>query len=208
MSGFDTGNSQGIISRGKQFGPILKGFGPPSPQAGDLGDLYVDVGTWQLFAKREDDGLDPWGHYLFVVPMAYQNTLSFFGSTPPTNDLGNTGDFYLQWGGYPNYGLYPTIYGPKLWTGWPSSGVGSTVVIAPGTGGVVIQGGLLADGSSLADQQPSQLIAVGLLAEFTIPVPVTAADGDSVQQIGVATTGTVIPISPNALYTAEDEHSI
>lgn len=124
MSGFDNGTLQsGVFAQAKQFGSVLRGFGPPVPQAGLVGDLYIDVQTWELYNKRSTDAsgdVDPWGHYLFVVPNTYQATLKWFVAVPPTNDIGVNGDYALLWGGYPNYGMQPLIYGPKTGGVWPS----------------------------------------------------------------------------------------
>lgn len=132
MSGFDNGTSQGgIFFQTKQFGSILRGFGAPVPQAGVQGDLYIDVQTWQLFNKRAIDKIDPWGHYLFVVPALYQTRLKWFGATPPTADIGIDGDYFLFWGGYPNYGLQPSIYGVKAAGAWPGSPAAVAVTVNP-----------------------------------------------------------------------------
>lgn len=124
MSGFDNGTLQGgVFFQTKQFGSVLRGFGPPVPQAGAVGDLYIDVQTFQLFTKRSTDSsgdVDPWGHYLFVVPVTYQARLKWFVPSFPTNDIGINGDYCLLWGGYPNYGLQPSIFGPKAAGVWPS----------------------------------------------------------------------------------------
>jgi hypothetical protein len=131
VSGFETGNSQGIVSRGKQFGSILRGHGAPVPNAGVLGDIYIDVDTWHLFEKRDVQGLDPWGHYLFTVPSTYRAHLNYFGTTAPPSDLGALNDYYMQLGGYPNYGLNNiVIYGPKGSGGW---GSGASVVVTVNT---------------------------------------------------------------------------
>jgi hypothetical protein len=208
MSGFETGNSQGIRSTAQQYGKVLRGYGPPAPTAGVNGALYIDVLTWQLFQRREEIGLDPWGHYLFTVPALYQPSLNYFGTSAPSDDLGVVGDYYLQFAGWPNYGMSMIVYGPKQWSGWPENGDGPGVVIAAGTGNNVLPVGELAEGATVVDRQPSQLIVVGLAAEYVIPVPVTAADGETVLQVGLQSNGVYVPITPNTLYTAEDEHSI
>jgi hypothetical protein len=211
MSGFDNGSLFGGISQQvKQHGSILRGFGPPVPQAGVVGDLYIDVLSWQLFEKRSPDSggdVDPWGHYLFVVPALYRNSLKWFGETAPTNDLGVVGDYYMLWGGYPNYGMQPAIFGPKQWSGWPSNGDGPGTVIATGYA-TVGQLGLLAEGASLTDKQLNQLIAAGLTGEFVIPVAVTANELDPVGQLGLTSGPSLVAVTLNSLYTAEDGHSI
>lgn len=135
MSGFDNGTLQGgIFSQVKQFGSILRGLGSPVPQAGVVGDLYLDVQTWNLFVKRSPDAggdVDPWGHYLFTVPATYQTRLKWFSAYAPTNDIGIDGDYALLWGGYPNYGLQPSIFGPKVAGVWPASPVAVTVAVNP-----------------------------------------------------------------------------
>jgi hypothetical protein len=132
VSGFDNGSLQGgIFAQAKQFGSVLRGFGPPVPEAGVVGDLYLDVQTWFLYAKRLANDPSPWGHYLFMVPATYQAQLKWFSAYPPTNDIGVNGDYALLWGGYPNYGLQPTIFGPKAAGAWPTSPVAIAVVLDP-----------------------------------------------------------------------------
>lgn len=135
MSGFDNGTLQGgVYFQTKQFGSILRGFGPPVPQAGVVGDLYIDAQTFNLFNKRSTDAagdVDPWGHYLFVVPAPYQTRLKWFSSYAPTPDVGIDGDYCLLWGGYPNYGIQPMIYGPKAAGVWPTNPSAVAVTINP-----------------------------------------------------------------------------
>jgi hypothetical protein len=126
MAGFDNGTLQsGIFSQAKQLGSILRGSGPPVPQAGVVGDLFIDTAAWTLYTKRSTEAggdVDPWGHYLFAVPLTYQPQLKWFGTFPPTNDIGINGDYYLLWAGFGNYGLNPvSIYGPKSAGAWPGS---------------------------------------------------------------------------------------
>lgn len=140
MSGFDNGTLQGgVFAQAKQFGAIMRGFGPPVPEAGVAGDVYIDVQTWFLYAKRARNVADPWGHYLFKVPAAYQTTLKWFTSSVPTDDVGVAGDYCLLWGGFANYGLQPSIFGPKQATSWPENGNGPALSIAAIGAGSVIQ---------------------------------------------------------------------
>lgn len=135
MSGFDNGTLQsGLSSQVKELGSILRGFGPPVPAAGVAGDLYIDTLTWFLYAKREapDGETDPWGHYIFTVPATYQPQLKWFGTYPPTNDVGVNGDYYMLWGGYPNYGVgEPSIFGPKAAGVWPGAPASVNVLLNP-----------------------------------------------------------------------------
>jgi hypothetical protein len=207
MSGFSTSRSN-IDNVAKQYGSILRGYGPPVPKAGVIGDLYIDVMTLHLFEKRSTGRLDDWGHYLFLVPGGYRDTLKWFGPGRPSDSIGIPGDVFLQWAGYDNYGMQLSIFGPKLITGWPENG-GST-----GNGGLPIldagirQLGLLNDGAVLTDMMPSQLIAVGIFEDYIIPLLVTANPGDPVSPIGVPSTGHIVNVTVNPLYTAEDEHAI
>lgn len=210
MAGFDNGTLQGgIFFQAKQFGSILRGFGPPVPQAGVVGDLYLDVQTWFLFNKRSTDAegdLDPWGHYLFQVPPAYRTQLKWFSSYPPTNDVGVAGDYCLLWAGWLNYGMQPSIYGPKQATAWPENGNGGTILIAVAGAGTVLPVGLSDEGAPLTYSTSTQLIVVGLSDEYILAVPVTANAGDPVTQQGLQSGPVNIAVSINPLYTAEDEH--
>lgn len=208
MSGFEAGNSQGAIGRAKQFGSILRGFGPPVPSFGVAGDIYVDVTTFQLFERRLTEGTDPWGHYLFVIPPTYQSTLKYFGTAPPPNDLGVPGDYYMQWGGFPNYGISPLVYGPRQTFGWPENASGPTTQISITNGTLVVPTGLNAEGATISDQALAQLIATGLNSEAIIAFPVTAASGDPVLQEGLQTSGSTLVVTINPRYTAIDNFAV
>jgi hypothetical protein len=204
MSGFSTSRS-GTDNTAKQYGSILRGYGPPVPQAGVVGDLYVDTLTFQFFEKRKTNGLDPWGHYLFTIPSIYQNSLKWFGPSTPSNIIGLPGDYFLQWAGYDNYGMQLTIWGPKLWSGWPESGTSSGAGLNITNIGVY-QLGLLDEGPVLTDTMLSQLIATGLADEYIVPLSVTANVNEPVIQLGLQSSGQLVIGTINPLYTAEDEH--
>ena len=212
MSGFDNGSAQsGVFFQVKQFGPILRGFGPPVPQAGVVGDVYIDTQSWFLYTKRSPDAggdVDPWGHYLFTIPIAYRTALKWFSAYAPTDDIGIAGDYCLLWGGWVNYGLQPSIYGPKQATGWPENGNGGTVPIAVAGAGTVLQVGLSDEGAALPDSSSTQLIVVGLTDEYILAVPVTATAGQPVTQLGLQSGPANIAVNLNPLYTAEDSHNI
>ena len=132
MSGFDNGTlQQGVFAQTKQFGPVLLGTGEPNPSVGVVGDVYIDTQTQFLYVKRSSDGLSSWGNYLFLVPPTYQGALNWFSSAMPTNDLGANGDYCLIWGGYPNYGLQPSILGPKAAGAWPANPAAVAVALNP-----------------------------------------------------------------------------
>ena len=212
MSGFDNGTVQGgVFFQAKQFGSILRGFGPPVPQAGVVGDLYIDVQSWQVFNKRSttaSDDVDPWGHYLFVVPVAYRTQLKWFNSYAPGNDVGVTGDYCLLWAGWTNYGMQPSIFGPKQASGWPENGDGGTIPISAVNAGFVLPVGLSDEGALIPYSNSTQLIVVGLTDESILAVPVTANAGDPVTQQGLQSGPAAVVVVINPLYTAIDEHAI
>jgi hypothetical protein len=209
MAGFDQGTLQhGVFAQAKQFGSILRGFGPPVPEAGVVGDVYLDVQTWFLYNKRSASDTDPWGHYLFLVPPTYRTALKWFSSYAPTNDIGVAGDYCLLWGGWANYGLQPSIYGPKQATSWPENGVGPNTSIATAGAGTVLQVGLSDEGPSLPDSSSTQLIVVGLSNEYVLGVPVTANAGDPVLELGLQSGPAAVPVVLNPTYTTIDEHSL
>ena len=212
MSGFDNGSLQGgVFFQTKQFGSILRGLGPPVPQAGVVGDVYIDAQTWFLYTKRSPDAggdVDPWGHYLFQVPLAYRTSLKWFSACAPTDDIGIDGDYCMLWGGWTNYGLQPSIYGPKTSGAWPENGNGPDTTIAAAGAGTVLQVGLSDEGPALAESNSTQLIVVGLTDEYILGVPVTATAGTPVLQQGLQSGPVSIVVNLNPLYTAEDSHAI
>jgi hypothetical protein len=213
VTGFDQGTSQGgVYFQVKQFGSILRGFGPPVPQAGVMGDLYIDQVAWTLYTKRSSDAgsdVDPWGHYLFVVPLTYQAQLKWFSTSLPDDSVGVTGDYCLSWAGFGNYGLQPSIYGPKNVSGtWPQSGNGPNTTLAAVGAGFVFPLGLADEGSQVAYSKSTQLIVVGLVDEYVLATPVSNIAGTVVREVGLQSLPTPITVVLNALYTAEDSHAV
>lgn len=210
MAGIDNGTLQGgVFFQALQFGPILRGMGPPIPQAGVMGSLYIDVLSWNLYNKRSPDSggdVDPWGRYLFQVPAPYRTALKYFSSTAPDNTLGQTGDYCLLWAGSGVYGMQPAVYGPKQPTGWPENGDGPGVAISATV--TVLPAGLTGEGAPLVDSSSTQLIQTGLLDEALVPIAVIANAGDLVSQIGLQSGPVSIAVGVNPLYTAEDQHVI
>lgn len=210
MAGIDTGTIQsGVYFQAKQFGSILRGSGPPVPQAGVVGDLYLDQVSFQLFTKRSPlagGGLDAWGHYLFIVPGTYQAQLRWFSASIPDDSVGSIGDYCLAWAGFGNYGMSPVgIYGPKnAQNTWPENGVGpGTSIIAAGAG-FAFPLGLLGEGPQAALSASTQLITAGLVDEYVASTPVSAAAGTSVIQSGLRQSPTSVALTINPLYTRED----
>jgi hypothetical protein len=123
VSGFDNGTLWGgVFFQAKQFGSILRGTGAPMPQAGIVGDLYIDTQSWQLYAKRSTRGKNPWRDPLFTVPATYRTGLKWFSPCTPSNTVGVDGDYFLLWAGFDDYGTQPpTIIGPKIAGKWPGS---------------------------------------------------------------------------------------
>lgn len=209
MSGFDTPTPQhGVFAQTKQFGSILRGFGPPVPQAGVLGDLYVDVQTWQFFEKRMIDSVAPWGHYLFVVPLAYRTSLKWFSTGSPPDTIGLPGDYCLLWGGFANYGMQPSVYGPKQSQTWPENGIGSPTIISALGAGTVLPVGLLGEGAAVPESNSTQLVAVGIDGEAILPMPVLDGAGQPVYQLGLQSGPRQITVEINELYAATDGHSV
>lgn len=209
MAGFDNGSLQGgIFFQAKQFGSILRGFGPPVPQAGVVGDIYIDTQTWFLYNKRATNNADPWGHYLFQVPVTYRTTLKFFSAAAPGDDIGVPGDYCLLWAGWANYGMQPSIYGPKQATSWPENGNGPDTTIAALGAGTVLPVGLSGEGAAIPDSPSTQLVVVGLLDEYIVPIPVQAGAGSPVSQLGLQSGPNAVTVVINSQYTAIDEHAI
>lgn len=209
MSGFDSGSSQGgIFAQTKQFGPILRGSGPPVPGAGVTGDLYIDVQTWFLYEKRSAEGTDPWGHYLFVVPAQYQLGLNWFSSSLPTNIFGANGDYCLLWGGFNNYGLQPSFCGPNTNGYWPESGDGPNLLLDPAYAGYSLPAGELDEGAPIAFSNSWQLIVAAEDSEYVLSIPVPQVGNTPSIQRAEQCAPVVTAVALNPLYTAEDEHAV
>lgn len=208
MTGTDNGTLQsGVYAQAKQFGSILRGFGPPVPQTGVLGDLYLDVQTWFLYEKRANDDTDPWGHYLFQVPATYRSQLKWFSAYFPGDDIGVIGDYCLAWAGYPNYGLQPSFFGPRLANGWPESGTGIDTAFDPSFTGFTLPVGLVDEGTPVAYSASTQLVACGLADEYILAVPISTAGGVPVGSQGLQSGPLSVAVTLNTLYTAQDEHA-
>lgn len=210
MTGFDNGTAQGgIFAQAKQFGSILRGSGPPVPGAGVQGDMYIDVQTWFLYEKRDPDGIDPWGHYLFAVPAQYRSGLNWFSSLLPTNDFGANGDYCLLWAGFNNYGLQPSICGPNVNGYWPESGDGPNLLLDPANAGYTIPAGLSDEDAMLTAFSNSwQLVVAGVDIEYVLSIPVSQLPNTAVIERGLQSAPVVTPVALNPLYTAEDTHAV
>lgn len=209
MSGFDNGTSQGgIFAQAKQLGSILRGSGPPVPQAGVVGDLYIDVQTWFLYEKRENGATNPWGGYLFAVDAAYQSGLKWFSSALPSNDMGVDGDYCLLWGGFNNYGLQPSICGPKADGCWPESGDGPDVLLDAAYAGYTLPAGLMGEGAQIPFSASWQLVVAGTDSEYVLSIPVMQTANTPSQEIGLQCAPPVIDVALNPLYTAVDRHPV
>lgn len=130
--------SQGIPDYVQRSGSIMRGHGPPMDTVGAIGNVYIDVDAWQLYAKRQTTGvLGAWGPYLLTVPTAgpafINMSLKYYGEQPPYQNqpqygttVGAAGDYYLMWGPQAA-GVIPRMFGPKQFDnapGWPESGWG------------------------------------------------------------------------------------
>ncbi len=206
---FDNGTLQGgIFAQAKQFGSILRGFGPPVPVAGVVGDLYIDTQTWFLYEKRSAESTDPWGHYLFAVPVQYQSGLNWFSSSLPTNNFGADGDYCLLWAGFNNYGLQPSFCGPNTNGYWPESGDGPDLLLDPADVGYTIPAGLSDEGALVAFSNSWQLVVAGLDIEYVMSIPVPQMTGTSLIERGLQNPPAAVAVALNPLFTAEDEHAI
>lgn len=210
MTGFDDGTLQsGVQARAKQFGSILRGYGPPVPQAGVIGDLYVDVQTFFLYGKRDAESTDPWGHPLFQVPLVYQSTLKWFSASLPPDSVGVDGDYCLLWSGYNNYGMLPSVYGPKDGDNWPESGNGPNLLLDPAYAGYTLPCGLVDEGSPVAFSSSSQLVVVGLDSEYILAIPVAQIPNSLVMEEGLQSTPSlIIGVISDPLYAATDQHVV
>lgn len=213
MSGFDNGTQQhGVYFQAKQFGSILRGVGPPVPQAGIVGDLYYDTAAFNLYGKRSNDAVgdvNPWGRFLFAVPATYRAQLKWFSTALPDDSIGVVGDYCLSWAGFGNYGLQPSIYGPKNASGtWLEGGNGPDTTLAVAGAGFVFPIGLFGEGAQAAYSNSTQLIVAGILDEYILPTPVANAAGTIVGQVGLQSIPAPVAVTLNTLYTAEDSHAI
>lgn len=209
MTGFDNGTLQsGVFAQTKQFGSVLRGFGPPVPTAGAVGDAYMDVQTGFFYVKRSNNDVDPWGDYLLQIPVAYQPALKWFSAYAPTNDFGVTGDYCIALAGYANYGTEPSLYGPKAAYGWSEIGEGPSVSIDPVYAGAVLSAGLTDEGAALPFSTSTQLVVIGLLDEYILALPVLDDAGTPVSQLGLPAGPVQVPMPLNPLYTANNEHTV
>lgn len=209
MAGFDNGTMQGgIFAQAKQFGAILRGTGEPVPAAGVVGDLYLDVQTWFLYEKREAQSTNPWGNYLFAVPEAYRDGLKWFSSFLPTNDFGADSDYCLLWGGYNNYGLQPSVCGPKDDGCWPESGSGPDLLLDPAYAGYSLPAGLSDEGSPIAFSASWQLVVAGLDSEYILAIPVPQTANTPSTETGLQAAPVPVAVMLNPTYTATDKHVI
>lgn len=209
MSGFDNGSMQrGAQAYAKQLGSVLRGFGPPIPAVGVVGDLYLDTQTFFIYENRADNVTDPWGHYLFQVPAAYQASLKWFSSSLPANSIGITGDYCLLWGGYPNYGTQPSICGPKLASGWAENGAGPDTQIDAIGADTGLSVGLVDEGAALGYSASTQIVVAGLIDEYILAIPVSDDAGTPVSQAGLQSSPASVTVVSNPLYTSQDQHTV
>lgn len=210
MAGFDNGTlNNGVRAQTKQFGSVLRGLGPPAPQAGVVGDLYIDVQDWYLYGKRESESTDPWGHYLFQVPEAYRDTLKWFSASLPSSSVGVNGDYCLLWSGYSNYGALPSVYGPKVASNWPESGSGPNLLLDPAYAGYELPTGLTDEGAPIAFSSSSQLVVAGLVDEYILAIPVAQIPNSTVTDEGLLSFPIyMVDVVLNPLYSAIDGHAI
>lgn len=170
--------------------------------------MYLDTQTGFLFEKRDNEAIDPWGHHILTVPAAYVPTLKWFSAFPPTNDVGVPGDYCIAWAGFANYGIEPSLYGPKQTYGWPELGSGPDTIIDPLYAADVLPVGLLDEGTTLAFSTSTQIIVTGLADEYILAIPTLLDADEEVLQIGLASGPTQTPMDINPAYTSIDVHTV
>jgi hypothetical protein len=210
LAGIDNGTlSGGVFFQAKQFGPILRGLGPPVPQAGVVGDLYIDTTTFDLYEKRATNQTDPWGHFLFTVPARFQSTLNWFTAAQITDDIGSPGDFALLWAGFSNYGLQPSIFGPKGANGWPENGNLPGTVIDPNFAGFALQVGVADESAPLPFSNSTQLVVLGVEGEFILAAPTLLGVANTpIAQQGLSAKPANVAVTLGTEFTATDGHAI
>lgn len=210
MGGFDNGAAYGggLFAQNKQFGAVLRGIGAPAPSSGSAGDVYVDTQSWLIYCKRQPEGSDPWGDYIFMLPATYRSGLKWFSSSPPTNDIGVNGDYCLLWGGYSNYGTQPSIYGPKVDGCWPEIGSGPDILLDPAYAGYTLPVGLADEGDAIAYSASTQLIVTGLVDEYILAIPLTQLYNSPNTETGLDSLPASIVVNVNPLYTADSVHKV
>lgn len=209
MSGFDSGTVQnGVHAQARMFGAVVRGYGPPVPAFGAVGDVYMDVQTRFLYQKRAYSQIDPWGHYLYEVPEPYADTLKWFSTFAPSNDFGMPGDYCLQLGGWANYGLEISLYGPKAAYGWFELGSGPDTVIDPLYQKTALPVGLSDEGDAVAYSTSTQIIVGGLIDEYILAIPTLLDGGTTVPQLGLLSGPVQVSVPLNPLYSATDVHTV
>lgn len=209
MAGIHNGTLQeSLYAQTKQFGPVLRGLGPPAPQAGVVGDLYIDTQTWLLYGKRSNEGVDPWGNYLFPVPADYQSGLKWFSAYLPGNDIGVDDDYCLLWGGFNNYGTQPSIFGPKVDGCWPESGDGPIVLLDPSYAGFELPVGVSDEGTVVAYSSSTQLVVAGLSDEYILAIPIVQLPNSPTTEVGLQSAPDAVAVDLNPLYNATNEHAV
>lgn len=94
---------------------ILNGKGVPSASLGTIGDFYLDENTYNLYGPKSEKG---WGNPIALIGEKGKDGADgedaptiHSGTTPPTSDIGNEGDFYIDL-------RNKVLYGPKIDGNW------------------------------------------------------------------------------------------
>jgi hypothetical protein len=99
-------------------GTTLSGAGAPDNSQGNPGDFYFDTENYCLYGPKQPDPSDPTSPVGGVWPEDCESLWGgtvLSGSGPPSNTIGNPGDFYLDTTSDPE-----CLYGPKGATEWPT----------------------------------------------------------------------------------------
>lgn len=203
MSGVQSnlfGRPEGYHGLVQNSGAIMRGEGPPHPNRGHVGNVYIDTTTWFLYVRRFCDGAPTWGNWVFQVPTTIRYSVQWYCSGFPSDALGRPGDYAFVWD-CGTFSLVPHVFGPKTDT-WPEAGDGPAFDID--TSGFYAIGHLGEDTTLQAF--PSQFIqAIGMLGEQG-DVGDYIAPLNSGQMIGLGSMGRdmMATLNPGAMSCEDD----
>lgn len=197
-----TGNQFGNVAAFPQMhvvksGLIMRGEGPPGPNIGYVGSIYIDNNSRQIYMKRFPFGhkANPWCNHFMTLPdnSVFYN-LKWFGASRPSNSLGVDGDHYLMWD-CDAYSLVPRVFGPKTDGRWPENAIGPEVCATTDLATVLSIGLEAPDGSADTIDYAQALIHAGLIDEtqYADITPFRCTTSIGLDTSGAELTGTLNP---------------